>query len=257
MKLDLVFPCNQDMNKMTDTEKGKFCSQCDKEVIDFTTWEKDDILQYLSKNKSCGMFKNEQLDRIKNNSVVHIRPQKSFIKRMIASVSIVLFTLTACDDRSTTVRPSLNPKSDSKVRPSNYRRTLGAPLRPRIEEVEPIELVGDTIIPSPVVSGFVGGGEITAQFPQGEDAMLSFLAKTIQYPQYETENKIEGIVYASFSIEKDGSIENIKIERTVEGSECFDEEVIRVLGLMPTWKPGEMNGTPIQSFFTLPISFSL
>ncbi|MFT4849455.1 MAG: hypothetical protein ACI83B_001998 [Sediminicola sp.] len=57
-------PCHEDWQKMTQTEKGKFCSICTKEVIDFTSKTDEDIVTILSNSKNtCGKFKKTQLNR--------------------------------------------------------------------------------------------------------------------------------------------------------------------------------------------------
>lgn len=100
--------------------------------------------------------------------------------------------------------------------------------------------------------------EFCEQMPEysgGESALMHFLSKNIQYPARAREINIEGKVIAQFIVEVDGSISHIQVLRGL-GYGC-DEEVIRVLKLMPKWKPGKQNGKSIRALFRLPVRFSL
>ncbi|MBN2614997.1 MAG: M56 family metallopeptidase [Bacteroidales bacterium] len=98
-----------------------------------------------------------------------------------------------------------------------------------------------------------------AQHPEykgGDQAMMKFLATHIKYPQTAKKEFIQGVVYATFIIEKDGSISDVKIKRGI-GYGC-DKEVIRVIKSMPTWIPGKnKKGEPVRSSVTLPVKFKL
>ena len=97
--------------------------------------------------------------------------------------------------------------------------------------------------------------ETDPEFPGGMEALLKFLSDNIVYPQEAKDNKIEGKVYVSFVVEKDGSINNIKVLRDIGGG-C-GAEVVRVVKLMPKWKPGMQNGKPVRTQYNLPVNFSL
>lgn len=97
--------------------------------------------------------------------------------------------------------------------------------------------------------------EESPQFPGGEDSLYDFLAKNIRYPDEAYHNKITGTVFVTFTIEKDGSVSNIKILRNIGGG-C-GEEAVRVIKLMPKWKPGKQSGKPVRCEYTLPIKFEL
>jgi len=93
------------------------------------------------------------------------------------------------------------------------------------------------------------------EFPGGEDALMYFLARNIKYPIYARENDIQGTVYLSFIIEPDGKITNIKVVQGIGGG-C-DEEAVRVVSIMPQWKPGKQLNKPVRVQFNLPIRFIL
>jgi len=83
----------------------------------------------------------------------------------------------------------------------------------------------------------------------------SFLAKNIRYSEKAKRKKIEGRVVLRFVIDKDGSIKDIKVKSTPH--EMLSDEAIRVVNMMPKWKPGKQNGVAVPVYFTLPIVFKL
>lgn len=93
------------------------------------------------------------------------------------------------------------------------------------------------------------------QFPDGLDAMYKFLKKNMEYPELAKEIGLSGIVYVQFVVSKEGKIEHARIVRGVGGG--LDQEALRVVNLMPDWKPGRHNGKPVAVNFTLPIKFQL
>ncbi len=97
--------------------------------------------------------------------------------------------------------------------------------------------------------------EESPEFKGGDDSLNNFLGRNIKYPRIAKENGDQGKVIAAFVIEKDGSISNIKIIKSVS-KEC-DEEVIRLIKLLPKWKPAKQNGEFVRSQYFLPITFNL
>lgn len=93
------------------------------------------------------------------------------------------------------------------------------------------------------------------EFPGGNMALEAFLAKNIVYPDKAVKYDIQGIVYVSFVIDKEGYVRNVKILRGIGGG-C-DEEAVRVVKLMPKWKPGTQNGKPVNVLFNMPFTYSL
>ena len=92
-------------------------------------------------------------------------------------------------------------------------------------------------------------------FPGGDGAMLSYLGKNIKYPTLAKESGIQGTVYVTFVVEKDGAVSNVKVLRGIGGG-C-DEEAIRVVKSMPRWTPGKQRGKPVKVQYNLPCRFVL
>ena len=95
--------------------------------------------------------------------------------------------------------------------------------------------------------------EKATEFPGGEEALYEFLRNNIKYPEEAKEKNISGTVVIKFVIEKDGSISHARILREIGGG-C-GAEALRVVNMMPKWKPGEQGGKPIRCEFTLPVQF--
>ncbi|MDJ1503138.1 energy transducer TonB [Xanthocytophaga agilis] len=91
-----------------------------------------------------------------------------------------------------------------------------------------------------------------AEFPGGEKAMKSFIQKHLKYPH--TSSDISGVVYVTFWVQQDGHLEDIHVLKGI-GSD-FDKEALRVIQLMPNWKPAQLNHRNVPLRYTLPISFS-
>lgn len=102
---------------------------------------------------------------------------------------------------------------------------------------------------------FDGIAETMPEYPGGQAAMLKFIVKNIEYPTIAQENRVAGKVYVRFVVNKDGSISDVKSVRGI--SPELNQEAIRVIKMMPKWKPGTQRGEPVRVTFTLPINFTL
>ena len=97
--------------------------------------------------------------------------------------------------------------------------------------------------------------EVDPEFPGGEEALYKYLAENIKYPEKAKNNKVEGRVYITFVIEKDGTVSDAKVLRSV--NEELDAEALRVINAMPKWKPGTQRGVPVRVQYNIPITFKL
>jgi len=99
--------------------------------------------------------------------------------------------------------------------------------------------------------------DIPPQFPGGEMELLNFIKKNLKYPEKAILKEIEGRVYVKFKITKTGEITDIKVLRGID-EEC-DKEAVRIIKMMPKWKPGGVLGHcyPCEVWYTIPIRFRL
>lgn len=92
-------------------------------------------------------------------------------------------------------------------------------------------------------------------FPGGESAMKSYLNSNVKYPDVAQENGVQGRVIVESIIEKDGSMSDVKVIRSVDPS--LDREALRVVKAMPKWTPAKLKGIPVRTKCTTPVVFRL
>ena len=125
------------------------------------------------------------------------------------------------------------PEGLSTMKQDNTHQTVG-------ELVE--ELVYDMV-------------EVMPEFPGGVRAMLDFIKKNIQYPEIARKNGIQGRVIVGVVVDKNGSVTNLTILKSIDP--YLDKEAIRVIRLMPKWKPGTQMDKPVKVKYAIPVSFKL
>jgi protein TonB len=129
-------------------------------------------------------------------------------------------------------------------------------------EIDPLDTM-PVYIPMPVLKGEEGPEEeeifsvveSMPEFPGGEAAFYAYLRKNVVYPQFAKEAGISGKVYITFVVEKNGSITDVRLLRGIGGG-C-DEEALRVISAMPSWKPGLQRSHPVRVQFVVDIKFIL
>ena len=97
--------------------------------------------------------------------------------------------------------------------------------------------------------------ETMPSFPGGQEALFKFLNNNVKYPPIAQENGISGRVICQFVVNRDGSIVDVQVVRSVDPS--LDKEAIRVIQAMPKWNPGEQRGKKVRVKYTLPVNFKL
>lgn len=92
-------------------------------------------------------------------------------------------------------------------------------------------------------------------FPGGDSQLFKFLNDNVKYPVIAQENGVQGRVICQFVVNRDGSIVDVEVVRSVDAS--LDKEAIRVIKSMPKWSPGQQRGKPVRVKYTLPVNFKL
>lgn len=134
---------------------------------------------------------------------------------------------------------SINAEVDEKVPVEDFK--IGLPKQEDESEIQEHEIFQ-------VV-------ENAPSFPGGDLARMRFLQNNIKYPQMAKERGIQGTVYVTFVVERNGEVTDVKILKGIGGG-C-DEEALRVVRNMPKWEPGKQRGKPVRVQFNLPLKFSL
>ncbi|MCI6828976.1 MAG: TonB family protein [Prevotella sp.] len=97
--------------------------------------------------------------------------------------------------------------------------------------------------------------EVMPTFPGGQGALFEWLSKNIKYPVVAEENGVQGRVIVTFVVERNGSITDVQVAKSVDPS--LDKEAVRVVKAMPHWIPGKQNGSAVRVKFTVPVTFRL
>ena len=97
--------------------------------------------------------------------------------------------------------------------------------------------------------------DVDAEFPGGLEELIMFVCMNVEYPEQARKANVEGTVYFSFCIDRDGSVSNITILKDI-GYGCGDA-VVKMLQSMPRWKPARVRGKNVRSEFNLPVTFTL
>jgi TonB family protein len=265
-------PCLEDWNSMKIGLNSRFCDNCTKSVIDFTEMSRQEILEYLLTNydkKVCGKIYKSQLDFTHSDYLLTIKSLSS--KHKNSNISFFLLTvgtliLSGCDTTNnetanfkTESVPKIEMNRDSVqiyggIKKANgkiqkKKNKLHIPIEPIIETGD-IQILEEPLPPQEFI-------DIMPEYEGGLDSLIHFLNTNIQYPTWEKENKLEGTVYVTFVIDKNGKIIDPKISNTVPNSKNFDTEAIRVIKKMPNWIPGRHEGNYVDIQFNLPIQFKL
>ena len=93
------------------------------------------------------------------------------------------------------------------------------------------------------------------EFPGGQEALMEWIEQNKVYPQEAIAKGIEGRVIVKFTVEEDGTVTNGKIVRGVDP--LLDKEALRLVSIMPKWKPARLDDKDIRAIYNLPLSFKL
>jgi protein TonB len=116
------------------------------------------------------------------------------------------------------------------------------------EEIEPPAPMDDDVISFRIVQDL-------PQFPGGAVEMMKWLQRNLKYPPQAQERKIQGKVVAEFIVNKDGSVTDVKVVKSL--NPMCDREVLRVLRMMPRWTAGIENDQPCRTKVCIPVVFKL
>ncbi|KAF5029122.1 hypothetical protein DSECCO2_651920 [anaerobic digester metagenome] len=97
--------------------------------------------------------------------------------------------------------------------------------------------------------------EVMPEYPGGNEAMSAFMVKNIKYPEAAKSKGVQGTVYISFVVGSDGKVTDVEVQKSVAPD--LDAEALRVVKMMPDWKPAENKGKPVAVNMTLPVTFKL
>lgn len=292
MKPIIPLPCSEDWNKMKIGQFSRHCDSCEKSVIDFTQMSRFEILTYLIEHRNenvCGHVRLSQLDYRHEETLIVIRDLEKRHRNTNLSyflLSMATLSLMSCEPNPHSTNHTKKPKKHQTIKPFE-EQILGKVQIPeekkvncKLETLEDFEVggiewevpLGGAIVvevPEPVVEPATLGEvyipierprmivEVMPEFEGGTDALMKFIKDNLKYPRWEKRRKIQGTVYTTFIVDEEGNITKPEIMRSVDSSKNFDEEVLKVLGNMPKWKPGMDQGKVVPVQFNLPFKFEL
>jgi TonB family protein len=97
--------------------------------------------------------------------------------------------------------------------------------------------------------------ESNPEYPGGNQAMMKYINAELKYPKKSRRKKIEGAVFVQFTVEKDGTLDDLLVVKGI--NEEMDNEALRVVKGMPGWKPATSNKKPVKARFVLPIKYTI
>lgn len=134
------------------------------------------------------------------------------------------------------------------------RESVEVPLPPSpMEYMEERELIPE---PKATSDEVFHSAATLPEYPGGYSALMSFLSAHVRYPQEAQKNKAQGKVVVQFVVEKDGTVGEVEVARSVD--KYLDQEAVRVCKALPRFTPGKnANGDPVRVWFTVPVNFKL
>lgn len=97
--------------------------------------------------------------------------------------------------------------------------------------------------------------EEIAEYPGGSVAMTDYIKKNLHYPPAAREAGLTGVAFVKFIIDKEGNIKDVSVLKGVPSCKECDDEAIKMIKGMPSWKPGKVKGKAVNSWFNLPVKF--
>lgn len=122
-------------------------------------------------------------------------------------------------------------------------------------DIDPVPIPNPYINPKSSEEVFGDVAEQMPSFPGGDRKLMEYLSENIRYPKECGEICVQGRVIVSFIVEKDGSISNVKVAKSLDP--LLDKEAVRVVSGMPKWIPGRQNGVAVRVRYIIPVTFRL
>jgi periplasmic protein TonB len=183
------------------------------------------------------IYENTSLEAIAEEEIEIIQTAQEQPPPPPPDVPEVIEILNVVEDDVETAEIDINTEDEE-----DKAVVIQAPVSAGVVEAE------DSDVPFVVV-------EKMPSFPGGEAALFKYLGDNIKYPVIAQESGIQGRVICQFVVNRDGSIVDIEVVRSVDKS--LDAEAIRVISRMPRWTPGMQRGKTVRVKYTLPVNFRL
>jgi TonB family protein len=290
MNLKIKEPCHENWDKMSISIHGRHCMACEKQVVDFTSFTRLEIILYLLEHpndKTCGRLRRDQFDFHQEDLPILMQAleKPKFRSNAFLLLAIVCAGLVSCGPYENEAKELEKPKTtkteltvlksgDSLVtKPSD---TLPSGLKKHI--IRPEILTGEVSItpgPEPVIMGgieppepppapepetiqrdsILDFAEVMPEFVGGMSAMAAYFREHLVYPTNCKELEIQGKVFVRFVVHSDGSISSSTVARGVHPE--LDRAALNLIKEMPKWIPGSQAGKKVAVRYILPVHFKL
>jgi len=295
-KIAIPEPCHEDWNIMTPNEKGRFCSACDKTVVDFTKLSTMQIQDFLYENQHqsiCGHIKNTQLDAIHLSiplNIIHRSHsfRKKFLLALLVAMGSTLFSCTNTEGKpqkidTVKIVPSLKQKTD-QITSSNHTPLLcGTTSLPKkkdndslfyyeqgfvtMGEIAPPTIEGDIIVTEvdPKEGISFRDLEIPPSFPdtkddeRTKDTFSNLLKETIAAEFNSGIGKKEGLTGTQriYAMFEINTKGKVQNIKTRSSHPALSKETKRVLEQLPVFNPGTYKNQVVITKYILPIVFKI
>ncbi|MFB9078577.1 hypothetical protein ACFFLS_15240 [Flavobacterium procerum] len=272
-KIAIPEPCHENWDKMTPNENGRFCMNCSKTVVDFTSMLPEEIQHYFIQNqneKICGRFRKSQLEIIQiqiPSQVLYSQTNyhKIFLLALFIAMGTTLFSCQDKDgnkkkidtvevvedsvktkiiDKNSSLKDTLYKEpSQHKKSKTNINLTIGC----LVEEPKVIQVTEPIYNNESYILGGAGLLTILPSYPGGIQKFYDMIQNRFELPRKA--QKSEGIIQASFSVEKDGSMGGLKIINDI--GNATGDELLRVLKTTPKWSPGQEEGKTTINYYNI------
>ena len=201
------------------------------------------LLGLAHTKRQTGLYNNFNVSHLKHRIIMMNKKRTStagrirYVLFVPLAVALLLASNISCVSTEKEQEQAVSPVSEKQVVPS-VPKEQASPSRTADIPEELFQVV-----------------EEMPEFPGGMLECMKFLGKNIKYPPQAKENGIQGRVIVTFVIMKDGSITNANVVRGVDP--LLDKEALRVVNLMPKWKPGKQRGKAVNVKYTIPVMFRL
>lgn len=290
MNLKINEPCHENWENMSISLHGRHCMACEKQVVDFTSFTRSEIILYLLEHpneQTCGRLRRDQFEFHQEDLPILMQAleKPKFRSNAFLLLAIVCAGLVSCGpneneakelEKSKTTKTELTvlKSGDSLVtKPSD---TLPSGLKKNI--IRPEILTGEVSItpgPEPVIMGgieppepppapepetiqrdsILDFAEVMPEFVGGMSAMAAYFREHLVYPTNCKELEIQGKVFVRFVVHSDGSISSCTVARGVHPE--LDKAAFNLIKEMPKWIPGSQAGKKVAVRYILPVHFKL
>ena len=262
MKFDIEKPCSESWDAMKIGVNSRFCENCNKDVIDFTNKNRQEIVDFIKSkgsDKVCGKVKYSQIDIFHKDFPISV--DKSSRKKLNYNFAIFVLTtgVFVIPSPAFSQNTPLSQKQNCLIQNSKDSSNSESKTSKKddiIIDDSDFEILGEIAFPDENINDIYTIVDTMPEFIGGFTALMKYVNSNIKYPCNET-GKINGTVYVTFVIDTSGKVIEPKVIKGIDGHKELNDEAIRVIEDMPKWKPGKHNGETVKVQFHLPIKFKL